>query len=242
MAQFDSPDAASIQDDDLSIGGDIFSDFNEDLEASQVLEDERFYRYGRFYSFNLSLGVTTFTGNRGVAYEDQHPTLGFSLIYFLNFRVAFGMGFALSKHYFVINDKVIGFQLDGGPGLIEVNMFRTYITYRYYLDTFDLGTAITYANPYVVGRLEFWNQTNKFTDQPSIPNDSNGAIGASGGIGFEFPMELKESYINVEVLYHSVNFRDSNSQLYRPVEGSSGGYDDLQGAAITTMVGYAISW
>ena len=36
-------------DDDLNVGGDIFTDFNEDLEASQVLEDERYYRHGRFF-------------------------------------------------------------------------------------------------------------------------------------------------------------------------------------------------
>ena len=40
-------------DSDLNVGGDIFSDFNEDLEASQVMEDERFYRYSRFFAVNL---------------------------------------------------------------------------------------------------------------------------------------------------------------------------------------------
>jgi hypothetical protein len=32
----------SMMDDDLAVEGDIFNDFNEDLEATQVLEDERF--------------------------------------------------------------------------------------------------------------------------------------------------------------------------------------------------------
>ena len=54
-------------EDDFNVGGDIFSDFNEDLESSQVMEDERFYRYSRFFSLNLGLGVTSFTGNRGLA-------------------------------------------------------------------------------------------------------------------------------------------------------------------------------
>jgi hypothetical protein len=231
-----------LDDDELTIGGDIFSDFNEDLETSQVLEDERFYRYGRFYAFNLNAGVTTFTGNRGLAYEDKHPTLGLSVLYFLNFRVAFGIGFEMSKHFFIINDPVVGFNLEGGPGLIEVNMFRTFFSYRYYLDTFDLGTAITYSNPYFVARLEYWNQTNKFIDQGSIPNDSNGAIGAAMGLGFEFPIELKESYFNAELLFHNVNFKDTYSQLYRPVDGGTGGYDDLTGQAFTFMAGYVINW
>ena len=29
----------NIDDDDLNIGGDIFSDFNEDLEDKQMMED-----------------------------------------------------------------------------------------------------------------------------------------------------------------------------------------------------------
>ena len=52
-------------DDDLNIGGDIFNDFNEDLESTQIMEDERFYRYGRFFSFQVGIGVTSFDGNRG---------------------------------------------------------------------------------------------------------------------------------------------------------------------------------
>ena len=54
-------------DDDVSVGSDIFNDFSEDLESSQVLEDERYYRYGRFFSVNLGTGVTNFTGKRGRA-------------------------------------------------------------------------------------------------------------------------------------------------------------------------------
>ena len=76
--------------DDLNVGGDIFSDFNEDLEASQVMEDERFYRYGRFFGVNLGLGLTTFTGNRGAAYRDNHPSFAFSYQYFLNFQNCLG--------------------------------------------------------------------------------------------------------------------------------------------------------
>ena len=72
-------------DDDLEIGGDIFSDFNEDLDTNKVLEDERFYRYGRFFSFSLGLGTTTFTGNRGLAYDDDNPSYNFGVSYFLNF-------------------------------------------------------------------------------------------------------------------------------------------------------------
>ena len=49
LAQSSGQIMQEIEDDTVLTGGDIFTDFNEDLESSQVLEDERFYRYGRFF-------------------------------------------------------------------------------------------------------------------------------------------------------------------------------------------------
>lgn len=49
-AQEASNDIFSADDDDLNVGGDIFTDFNEDIENTKLVEDERFYRYGRFFS------------------------------------------------------------------------------------------------------------------------------------------------------------------------------------------------
>ena len=60
FAQDNANDIFAADDDDLNIGGDIFTDFNEDVENTKLVEDERFYRYGRFFSFNASIGLTTF--------------------------------------------------------------------------------------------------------------------------------------------------------------------------------------
>ncbi|MBF0360724.1 MAG: hypothetical protein HQK49_06920 [Oligoflexia bacterium] len=241
-AQYAEMAAPDLDEDDLNISGDIFSDFNEDLEASQVLEDERFYRFGRFYSFSTAAGVTTYTGNRGNAYEDKHPSLGVSLFYFLNFRMAFGLGVEYSKHYMLIDVPTKAFDQPGGPGAVEVNMFRTFFFYRYYIDTAELGTAMTYANPFFSTRIEFWDQTDKFIDHADIPNASGGAIGAAFGIGLEFPIKFKESYLGVEALYHIVNFKDTYTQMYRPKDGEDGGYTDLTGNVMTTFISYVISW
>ena len=82
-----------IDDDDLNVGGDIFNDFYEDIESAQIAEDERYYRYGRFFSFHLGLGLTNFGGNRGAAYEDSPPTYAMSVHYFKDFQSSFGLGF-----------------------------------------------------------------------------------------------------------------------------------------------------
>ena len=44
FAQSSDQVMSELEDDTTMNGSDIFSDFNEDLESTQVLEDERFYR------------------------------------------------------------------------------------------------------------------------------------------------------------------------------------------------------
>lgn len=237
--------------DDLNIGGDIFSDFNEDLEASQVMEDERFYRYSRFFALNLGLGATTFSGNRGLAYNDNHPSFHFGLMYFINFQNVFIMGFEYSKHTMFIDTHVNGSSTQI-TGAVETSMLRPYFGFRYYIETSDLGTAITYSNPYFVGRMEYWYQTNTFSENPNFSDESGGGIGTGLGFGFEFPIELKKTYFNVEFLFHTVNFFDKYTQDYRRIPDdqnedpatypSEYGYDDLTGNVYTLFFNYSISW
>ena len=233
-----------IEDDTSMGGGDIFSDFNEDIESSQVLEDERFYRYGRFFSVNLGGGITTFTGNRGRAYDDNHPTFHLSVNYFLDFQKAVLLGIEYSKHTMVLDTAVNGYPTQGKIGAVVTDMTRLFVGYKYFIDTTDLGTAITYSNPYIIGRLEYWYQTNKFLDRKTFESQKGGGIGSGLGFGFEFPVELKASYIDVEFLYHVVNFFDKYTQDYRQSSesGSTYGYEDLAGNVITMMITYNFTW
>lgn len=241
---------SQIPDDDIVIGGDIFSDFNEDLEASKVMEDERFYRYSRFFGVNLGLGMTTFTGNRGKVFQDQNPSYAFSLMYFLDFQNVFIMGFEYSKHFYLIDTFLNGSQNEL-LGLVEQSFLRSFFGFRYYIDTQDLGTAITYSNPYLVGRFEYWYQTTSFEDRVNRSDEKEGAVGFGIGAGLEFPIKIKESYFNVEFLYHIVAFDDKYSQDYAAIPDSSSssnrtdsgkGVNDLRGDVITIFAAYNISW
>lgn len=232
-------------EDDLDPSSDIFSDFNEDLESAQVLEDERFYRYGRFFSLNLGGGFTTFTGNRGKAYEDNHPTFHLSTNYFLDFQKAIILGIEYSKHTMVLDTVVNGYPDQGRLGAVVTDFTRVFTGFKYYIDTTDLGTAITYSNPHFIGRIEYWYQSSKFIDKVGIPRDKGGGIGTGLGLGLEFPIELKESYIGVEALYHVVNFYDKFTQDYRQIPGDSDstfGYEDLAGNVISLIFTYNFTW
>jgi len=241
FAQVSSQDVFSIEDDDLQIGGDIFNDFNEDAEASKVLEDERFYRYGRFFSMTFSLGYTSFDGNRGAAYDNAPPSWGFGLNYFSDFRTSFGLGVELSKHTMLLEVPTKAY--DPNPvGLIDISMLRTYFSYRYYIDTANLGTAITYSNPYFTTRFEYWYVTNKFKDQSLKDKETEGGFGIGIGGGLEFPIKIRESYVGVEALYHSISFGDKFTSDFRDVEGGSGGFDDLTGNVWTVFISYVMNW
>lgn len=241
-AQEASNDIFSADDDDLNVGGDIFTDFNEDVESAKLVEDERFYRYGRFFSFNLSLGLTTFDGNRGLAYENLPPTYGLSFTFFKDFQSAYGLGLEFSKHSMYLKDAIRAFPDKTAPGLVEVSMLRVFFAYRYYIDTANLGTAITYSNPYFIGRMEYWYTSNKYVDQKQLDNDKGGGLGAGVGFGLEFPIELKESYIGLEFLFHSVAFFDKNTTNYSPVKEGGYGFENLGGNAYSTMVSYVFNW
>ena len=230
-----------INDDDLNVGGDIFTDFTEDLEDTQILEDERFFKYGRFFAFHIYVGTTQFGGNRGTIYQDEPPTFGMAIHYFSDFQSSWGIGFAFSKHSYFINESTVGFD-DGGPGFVEVSMFRSYFSYRYYLDTSNLGTAITYSNPYIAGRMEYWYTSQKYQDREDQPDDKGGGIGIGIGGGLEFPIKLKESYVNLEFLIHDVAFHDKETRKLVPKNSSGVGVEDLSGYAYTTTLAYVWSW
>lgn len=249
FAQYVIPDLE--YQDDFTVGGDIFSDFNEDLEASQVMEDERFYRYGRFFGVNLGIGYTTFTGNRGRAYTNNPPAFHISYIYFFDFLSALNLGIEYSKHTMIIDTYTEGSPTDP-IGAVDVSMLRPFIGYRRYIDTSDLGTAITYSNPYFVGRFEYWYQTNVYRENKKLSDESGGGVGFGVGFGLEFPIEIKRTYFNVEFLWHTVNFFDKYTDDYRQVTPESPnydpkypseyGYDNLAGYVYSVMCTYNITW
>ncbi len=240
-----SDEILESMDDDLSVGNDIFTDFQENVESAQILEDERFYRYGRFFSVNLGIGHTTFTGNRGTAFKDKFPTFHFSLTYFLDFLSAINFGVEFSKHQMTIDFQTRRFPRTDEIGAIDVSIIRPFLAYRFYIDTSNLSSVFTYSNPYFTGRVEYWYQTNKFLDSPTIiegGQEKGGGLGGGFGFGLEFPLEFKKRYLGIEALVHPVNYFDGDVTSWRPSTGNTVGYDDLKGLGWSVKTTFNLTW
>ena len=121
-------ESSMLEDDDLNLGGDIFTDFSEELDEAHMVEEERFYRYGRFFSLNLGLGLTGFDGNRGKAYENTPPSYGASFTFFSDFQKAYTLGLEFSKHNFYVDQPVYKYT-SSAPGLISVSMLRVFLVF-----------------------------------------------------------------------------------------------------------------
>ena len=55
------------------------------------------------------------------------------------------------------------------------------------------------------------------------------------------PIKLKDTYLGVEFLIHSINFHDKYTQV-SIVTGSGFGYQNLAGLGYTTKISYIFGW
>jgi hypothetical protein len=170
--------------------------------------------------------------------------------FFLGFQAALTLGVEYSKHTMFVDTTTVAYE-NQPIGAVETTMLRPFVGFRYYIDTTDLGTAVTYSNPHFIARVEYWYQTNKFPEAKTLPAQEGGGIGTGIGAGLEFPIELKKSYISIEALYHVVNFFDKFSQDYRQIPAadqdpakplSTYGYDDLTGNVMSLMMTFNFTW
>lgn len=234
---------------DFELGGDIFNDYSEGIESTRIQERENFFNYSNFFSVDFNIGWTTFDGNRGQAFqENSSPGFGLGVNYYFESNVTFGTGFNYTQNYFTIDEPVYGYPDPLAlPGNITVENWRYYGSLRYYIDTSNLGSALTFANPYLVGRLEYWDVTYKFKNQPIYPDQKGKGVGWGFGLGLQFPLKMKQYNIGVEFLVHSVDWSDKYTQAYAPIEKdgqpvSGYGYENLNGLAYDLFMGFNLAF
>ena len=100
------------------------------------------------------------------------------------------------------------------------------IDVKYYFDTKNLSSAISFANPYLLAGFGAYSQTiSSFTASTTQPADTSIGMGIGGGL--EFALSPKKAYLEIEGRYHIVTFQDTFTQNF-----SSEGIPDLTGGVL----------
>lgn len=115
-----------------------YGEFNSEKDEE---EDTNFFQYGRFFGVAVGGGYEAITGNRGQLWQGGFPLLDFKLLYWFTFNFAMDMDIYDVSHFYNTTSN----------GTSTVNLIHLGIDLRYYFDTKDLSSAISFANPYVTG-------------------------------------------------------------------------------------------
>lgn len=190
------------EEDDYS--GTPFTEYGEFNESDDEDSDARFFQNGRFFGVSLGLGFQTVDGYRGALWQGGFPSFDFKVHYWFDFNVAIDLGFTTSQFYYDTTVDNIGH--------MDVNLLRVGIDLKYYFDTKNLSSAISFASPYVLLGASAYSKTENSVTQAT--QDSDTSMGVSGGVGLEFAISPRKSYFAVEGKMHVVTFKDTYTSRF----------------------------
>lgn len=200
-----------------------YGEFNEE-------EDEQnaalFFQYGRFFGVSLGIGLEGATGNRGLLWRGGFPLIDVRLHYWFDFNFALQLGFSTVQH---------NFDTFNTGNVVTVSMSRLGVDLKYYFETKNLSSAVTFAGPYVVlgGGSYQKSENNSGTEG----TDDDAAFGINAGAGLEFLISHKKAYFDLQAKLHSVNFEDRFDGSFR-----SAGINDLTGLFYTFTGSVLFVW
>lgn len=207
-----------------------FSEYGEFDSSEDEAADERFFQFGRFFGVGLGFGSTTATGNAGQLYQGGFPTVDFRIDYWFDFQFALQFDIANSKHNYDVQPD----------GLTDVNLFRTMIQVKYYLDTRDLSAPITFVSPHLIAGGGFYRRTDNVEGSDATTANTTETVNAFGfnaGLGLELTLKPKKTYLQFEGLVHFVQFSDQFDQKF-----ARAGIPDKTGAWISAGVSILWTW
>ncbi len=188
-----------------------YGDFSLNEEEN---EDTQYFQYGRFFGLSFGGGYETATGNRGKLYEPALPRFDIRVHYWFSFQFAADLGLFVANHSF----------LDGTLNH-DVKLIGYGVHLKYYFDVRDAAAPLTFANPYLSVGAGAINKTQTTSTQATPDIDST--ISASIGGGLEFPIKYKKTYLELELLYNTQSFADTNETIYKAVPDLTGGFMSL---------------
>jgi hypothetical protein len=210
------------EDDFTSTPYTRYGEFNSEKDEQ---DDTNFFQNGRFFGISLGTGYEAVTGNRGQLWQGGFPLLDFKLLYWFSFNFAMDMDLYWAQHFYQ----------DTQVGTATVNMVHLGIDLRYYFDTKDLSSAISFANPYITGGIGSYTATANSSTEGAQSADTE--MGGDLGFGFEFALNPHKTYLDADVKVNYFVLQDT----YAPQSiGST--LPDLTGLFVTFTISVLFTW
>lgn len=235
FARADGPGGAdkdknkTFQPEEEDFSNTPFTEYGEFNEEADEEADAKFFAHGRFFGVSLGLGFEGVTGNRGVLYQGGFPMVDGKLHYWFDFNFAIDMDFYFASHFYETST-------DNG-GHVDVSLIHVGLDVKYYFDTKNLSSAISFANPYILAGFGAYSQTkSSFVQSTTEPADTSIGMGLGGGL--EFTLAPKKCYLEFEGKYHIVTFQDTFSTSFQ----SSNNIPDLTGGFYTFTANILFTW
>lgn len=233
-AQAETPkEDRTLQPEEDDFGNTPFTEYGEFNEEADEEQDNKFMQYGRLFGVSLGLGFQGVTGQRGAIYDGGFPLIDLKVHYWFDFNLAMDMNvFTVAHHYTAYADGV-----KTSPYREDVTIIRLGLDLKYYFETKNLSSAISFANPYVLIGGGYFSKTQvNSSDQVS---DSDSAIGLTAGAGLEFPLKQRKAYFALEGTVNTPRYPKDiagNNDVY------ARGVTSLEGLFYTVTGSFLFTW
>ena len=218
-------DPPSNSDDVVNTPYTEYGEFNN--PPGEEENNTIFFQFGRFFGVSLGLGTEFADGYRGTLWQGGFPLVDFKFHYWFDFNLAIDMGFSIASHFYDTKANNIG--------RVDVSMFHPAFDLKYYFDTKNLGSAISFSNPYIIVGAGSFTKTENFLLLGQ--QDSTSGLGLSLGAGLEFVIAPKKTYLAIEGKMHFVRFKDTYTTLFQ-----SQGLPNLTGNFYTMTCNLLLTW
>ena len=202
-----------------------YGEFNNppgEEEASTV-----FFQFGRFFGISIGLGTEFADGYRGTLWQGGFPLVDFKFHYWFDFNLALDMGFYIVSHFYDTRANNLG--------RVDVSVFHPGFDLKYYFDTKNLSSAISFSSPYLTIGVGSYTKTENYLILGQ--QDSSTGLGLSLGAGLEFVINPKRTYISLEGKAHFVRFKDTYTTTFQ-----SQGLPNLTGNLYTVTCNLLLTW
>jgi hypothetical protein len=209
--------------------GTPYTEYGQSNEEVEEEEEVKFLQFGRLFGLSLGLGFQFVDGFRGDLWQGGFPTINFRLHYWFSYSFAIDLGITTTYNYYYDTSTL-------GRGHVDVNVLNAGIDAKYYFNTRNLSSAITFANPYILLGLGAYSKTETSVAQQNAAKDDSLGFVAGGGV--EFPITPRKLYVTIEGKMNIVTYQtDTYTTVF-----TSQGLPNLTGNFYTVVGSVLFTW